>query len=78
MSQAAGVITDASALANSSNPYKIAITAVTTVIDVCDPSKVKYSARCVGLFVTAIVAINSPEPISKVAFLTSLYSVLKP
>lgn len=78
VSQTAGVVSDLSALANSSNPVTMVATGVATLVYVCGPPQVKYPARCIGLLVTTIVAISSPEPFSKVAFLASLRSVLRP
>lgn len=78
VAQTAGLITDASKIAESSNPVNIAITIVPTFIDVCAPPQVKYPARCVGIAITFGVALTSPNPFSKVAFLASLRSVLHP
>ncbi len=78
VAQSAGVVTDISAIANSTNPVVIALTGVTTVLDVCAPPNVKYPVRCFGLLVTLGVAMASPEPFSKVAFLASIRSVLRP
>ena len=78
VSQTAGVISDLSDLSNSSNPVTMVATGVATLVDLCSPPQIKYPARCLGLFITAGVAIASPEPFSKVAFLASLRSLLRP
>ena len=71
-----GTIMDSSELVNSNNPLMIVKNLTLTVRDICFPSHIKYTTKCVIFFATCGYALFSTDPFGKVACFSMLRSVI--